>query len=566
MSEHVSDVASAGGQSPRRRQKRDASQISDIMRQVHGRDTTPEVRLRQALLARGLPHSVASEALPGKPDIVFPTERVAVFVDGDYWHGNQWRRRGKLALEEQFEATAAESRVYWLRKIRRNMRRDCQATSALLDAGWLVLRLWESQITQDVERCAQVIADSVESRRRDEPAQPDRIAALRGRLSQMTCAEFFAGIGLMRLGLERQGWHVTFANDIDVRKHAMYTAHFGDDSAAHFALGDVHALPVAAAPSVTLATASFPCNDLSLAGGREGLAGKHSSAFWGFIRVLTELGDRRPPLVLLENVPGFLTAQDGEDFARALSALDSLGYAVDAFQLDAARFTPQSRRRVFVIGVQASLVEETPAEAVGLVASETRPQALVDAIAANKGLRWCVRRLPTPPLRTHSLTDILEDLPDEDAAWWSADRATYLLNQMSPRHRALAQQMIEAPEVSYGTIFRRMRKGRSMAELRADGMAGCLRTPRGGSGRQILFKAGYGCYQARLLTAREAARLMGAGEFTISGSLNDALFGFGDAVCADAIEWIATYYLNPLVNELIHGAPLRVGGECETIS
>jgi DNA (cytosine-5)-methyltransferase 1 len=97
-------------------------------------------------------------------------------------------------------------------------------------------------------------------------------------------------------------------------------------------------------------------------------------------------------------------------------------------------------------------------------------------------------------------------------------------------------------------------------------MAGCLRTPRGGSGRQILLKAGCGRYQARLLTAREAARLMGAGEFTISGSLHDALFGFGDAVCADAIEWIATYYLNPLVNELIHGAPLQVGGECETIS
>ncbi len=566
MSEQVSDVASAKGRPPRRRQKRDASQISDIMRQVHGRDTTPELRLRQALLARGLDHSVASEALPGKPDIVFSAERVAVFVDGDYWHGNQWRRRGKAALEEQFEATAPESRAYWLSKIRRNMRRDCQATSALLDAGWLALRLWESQITQDVERCAQVIADSVESRRRDEPSQPDRVVALRGRLPQMTCAEFFAGIGLMRLGLERQGWHVTFANDIDERKHAMYTRHYGDDAPAHFALGDVHALPVEATPSVTLATASFPCNDLSLAGGREGLAGKHSSAFWGFMRVLTELEDRRPPLVLLENVPGFLTAHDGQDFTRALSALDALGYAVDAFQLDAARFTPQSRRRIFVVGVQASLVDGLPDEAAALVASETRPQALVDAIAANNGLRWRVRPLPTPPMRAHALTDILEDLPDDAAAWWSAERATYLLNQMSPRHRALAERMIEAPEVSYGTVFRRMRKGRSMAELRADGMAGCLRTPRGGSGRQILFKAGGGLYQARLLTAREAARLMGAGEFTISGSLNDALFGFGDAVCADAIEWIATYYLNPLVNELIHGAPLQVGGECETIS
>ncbi|MDE3229455.1 MAG: DNA (cytosine-5-)-methyltransferase, partial [Chloroflexota bacterium] len=136
-------------------------------------------------------------------------------------------------------------------------------------------------------------------------------------------------------------------------------------------------------------------------------------------------------------------------------------------------------------------------------------------------------------------------------------RASYLLRQMSPRHRAIADAMIDREGWSYGAVFRRMRQGRSMAELRVDGLAGCLRTPRGGSGRQIIFRAGSGRYQARLLTPREAARLMGAGEFRISGSLNDALFGFGDAVCADAIAWIATYYLDPLVNELARGAPMR---------
>jgi DNA (cytosine-5)-methyltransferase 1 len=85
-----------------------------------------------------------------------------------------------------------------------------------------------------------------------------------------------------------------------------------------------------------------------------------------------------------------------------------------------------------------------------------------------------------------------------------------------------------------------------MAELRTDGIAGCLRTPRGGSGRQILFKAGKGKYFARLLTPLECARLMGAGEYRISGSLNQALFGFGDAVCVPVIEWIAENYLNPV--------------------
>ncbi|HEY1388190.1 MAG TPA: DNA cytosine methyltransferase, partial [Ktedonobacterales bacterium] len=78
----------------------------------------------------------------------------------------------------------------------------------------------------------------------------------------------------------------------------------------------------------------------------------------------------------------------------------------------------------------------------------------------------------------------------------------------------------------------------------------------GGSGRQMLFKAGKGEYHVRLLTPREAARLMGADSYNISVSLNQALFGFGDAVCVPIIEWIATHYLNPVVSEFTHGYPL----------
>src|SRR5438132_13018277 len=115
---------------------------------------------------------------------------------------------------------------------------------------------------------------------------------------------------------------------------------------------------------------------------------------------------------------------------------------------------------------------------------------------------------------------------------------------MSPRHREVADRMIAAPSWSYGTVFRRIRNGRSMAELRTDGIAGCLRTPRGGSGRQILFKAGRGSYHVRLLTPRECARLMGADNFMIDVPLNQALFGFGDAVCVPVIRWIAKNYLN----------------------
>jgi DNA (cytosine-5)-methyltransferase 1 len=531
---------------------RGAEEISAIMRKVHGRDTTPELRLRQALWARGLRYRVAVEDMPGKPDLVFPGARLAVFVDGDFWHGNQWRKRRKAALEQQFERSKTDSRAYWLAKIRRNMRRDAAHSAVLLADGWRVLRVWESQLAKDLEGAVTTIARAASA---GESAEPDGAQALRARLPARDVAEFFAGIGLMRLGLQRQGWRTIFANDIDARKRAMYHAHFSDalGPESHFALGDIHALPVEHIPSVTLATASFPCNDLSLAGARAGLAGKQSSAFWGFIATLEALGARRPPLILLENVPGFLTSRGGTDFTSALLALNRLGYAVDAFNLDAASFTPQSRRRLFVAGTLETLPPHTGDALAELRVSGARPAALVEAMRANVDVRWRVRPLPEPPEREGTLESVLDDLPDDAPEWWSPERAAYLLNQMSPRHRALANELIAGAEPRSGTVFRRMRRGSSMAELRADGLAGCLRTPRGGSGRQIIFKAGQGRYQVRLLTPREAARLMGAGDFTISGSLNDALFGFGDAVCASVIEWVACYYLDPLVNELMRG-------------
>jgi DNA (cytosine-5)-methyltransferase 1 len=357
-----------------------------------------------------------------------------------------------------------------------------------------------------------------------------------------TVAEFFAGIGLMRLGLERAGWEVTFANDIDPQKKAIYEGHFGPED--HFVLEDIHCLTPLEMPTVTLATASFPCTDLSLAGAREGLAGEHSGALWGFTDLLDGLGTHRPPLVLLENVVGFLTSHGGEDFHQALLRLNGLGYGVDAFIVDAVRFVPQSRQRLFVVGILNAHTTARPQE------SEIRPRALIHFMERHDDIRWNLRSLPPLPVPRLFLPDILEDLPEDDIHWWSVERAQYLLNQMSIRHTGMAAAMMAADHWSYGTVFRRMRNGTSMAELRTDGIAGCLRTPKGGSGRQILFKAGFGRFFVRLITPREAARLMGADEYKITVPLNQALFGFGDAVCVPVVEWIATHYLNPVVAEL----------------
>ncbi|HPI71884.1 MAG TPA: DNA cytosine methyltransferase [bacterium] len=366
-------------------------------------------------------------------------------------------------------------------------------------------------------------------------------------LKLKTVAEFFAGIGLMRMGLEKQGWNVIFANDIAKEKYEMYSVQFPNTS-TDFVLDDIHALEENKVPSVSLATASFPCNDLSLAGLRKGLAGKQSSAYWGFINILEKMRSRRPPIVLLENVAGFLTSHKGKDFSDAMLALNRLGYVVDPFIIDAANFVPQSRVRLFVVAHLKC--QECSHESRGFYESEIRPKALADFIFDHPEINWEIKSLPALPKRSLLLDDIIEDIPDDSDIWWNEERQVYLVNQMSEKHARNLKSLQIKKKWSYSTAFRRVRNGNSMAEIRSDGVAGCLRTPRGGSGRQILIKAGYGKIKVRLLTPSECARLMGADGFQIKTTLNKALFGFGDAVCVPVISWIAKYYLDPLVNEM----------------
>ncbi len=371
-------------------------------------------------------------------------------------------------------------------------------------------------------------------------------------LVEKTFADFFAGIGLFSLGLERAGWTSTYAVDFDPKKRAMYEGHFGLES--HYKLQDIRTLQAADIPTTVLAHASFPCTDLSLAGAREGLDGEASSAFWCFTRILGEMGCRRPKVVTLENVPGFVTSDGGKDFEAALLILNELGYTVDAMLLDATHFVPQSRQRLFVIGVQRVYRATSPFRNERVLSRITslRHGRLSAFIRSHPHIDWNLRDLPAPPPCHISLAALVDS---EENEWWERDRVDYLLSQMSARHTEAVAHMKAGESWSYGTVFRRMRlregKRRSTAELRTDGLAGCLRTPKGGSAKQILLRAGNGHIDARLLNGRECARLMGADDYRIAPhlSLNDVLFGFGDAVCVPAVEWLATHYLNPLMEE-----------------
>ncbi|HKV93704.1 MAG TPA: DNA mismatch endonuclease Vsr [Candidatus Angelobacter sp.] len=519
--------------------RRTPEQVSEVMRAVTASSTEPEKLFRKALRRNGIrSFRVCDEGLPGKPDIVIPSRKLAIFIDGDFWHGNQYRVRGQLTLEQQL--TKINNSAYWNRKIGNNVARDIKITSQLLDLEWNVARFWESEIHRDVEHCVKTVLG--------QNLNPEAVFSA---LPRKTASEFFAGIGLVRLAFKHAGWTTVFANDNDPQKIEMYTSNFGMNGLDSRSVDDLKGDDI---PTCAIATASFPCNDLSLAGARRGLAGSHSGTFWAFIRILGEMGKRQPPLVLLENVPGFLTSHDGADFAAAIAALNKLGYSCDPFMIDAANFVPQSRTRLFIIGKQGC-----PRSDIAHIDETLRPRLLVDFVRKHSELGWSIRPLPQIKSSKPQLESILEKLGDDDPRWWSQHRAEYFLNQLSLPHLKLAKLMIRQDHATYATAFRRMRNERSTAELRFDGIAGCLRTPRGGSARQILFKAGCGKYKIRLLTPRECARLQGVpdDEFKIDVTDNRALFGFGDAVCVSVVEWIARNYLNPLVAELIRGRILN---------
>lgn len=376
-------------------------------------------------------------------------------------------------------------------------------------------------------------------------------------MPEKTVADFFAGIGLVELGLEKAGWSTIYSVDYSDEKRQLYEGHFGQGS---YHLRDISTVDGEEIPPVALAHASFPCTDVSVAGSREGLSGKETSSFWEFVRILGEMKAKHPaPFILLENVEGMLTSKGGRDLEIALSALCELGYALDILLINASHFVPQSRVRLFIIGSLLAGHQDILEQEIILQQKNTaRPPRITNFIRSHSDLTWHLYSLPQLPRRSSDLADIVD--PNEE--WWPEDRSSYLYNQMFERHQKKVHEMMDKPFWSYGTVFRRMRmrngKKQSTAELRTDGIAGCLRTPKGGSARQILLRAGKGRFDARLLSGRENARLMGADDYVLGPHLesNQMLFGFGDAVCVPVIEWITKEIFNPAFDEAFSTATM----------
>jgi DNA (cytosine-5)-methyltransferase 1 len=379
-------------------------------------------------------------------------------------------------------------------------------------------------------------------------------------MAKRTYLEFFAGGGMARAGLG-ESWRCLFANDFDRMKVETYEANWGAGDIKH---ADVATLPLSDLPphAVDLAWASFPCQDLSLAGSNRGLGRERDKVttrsgtfwpFWKLIRALAQDG-RAPRAIVLENVYGCLTSHEGRDFAAIASALTELGYRFGAAVIDAVHFVPQSRPRVFFIGFRGDRPIPTSLIAEGPQAS-WHPPALIEAYAripATAKRNWIWWRIPPPLARNSTFADLIEDTPMA-VKWHDAAHTNYILSLMSPLHRKKVADAIASGGRMVGAVYRRTRPDengikRQRAEVRFDDVAGCLRTPAGGSSRQIILVVEGKTVRSRLLSPREAARLMGLDDdYELPERYNHAYHVCGDGVCAPVVRHIAQHILEPVL-------------------
>ena len=371
--------------------------------------------------------------------------------------------------------------------------------------------------------------------------------------------EFFSGGGMVRCGFG-DGWRCLLANDIDTTKAAAYRDNWGGDE---LLIGDIAVLKSEDLPgSADLAWASFPCQDLSLAGAGAGLNGGRSGLFWEFARLMSALEreGRAPTIIAIENVIGTLSSNKGRDFTEIADAFVALGYRFGALVVDAVQFVPQSRPRLFVIGLRRDI--EPDRQRIGIGPNgDYHPSALVRAWkrlpqrAAENWLWWC---LSAPATRNIELADVIENEPAD--VKWNSERSTVaLIDSMSMVNLDKLIAMRRANKRAVGTIYKRTRQGAVRAEVRFDGVAGCLRTPAGGSSRQTVIMVERSSVRTRLLSAREAARLMGLpDEYRLPENYNTAYRLAGDGVAVPVARHLSEKLFKPLLDGCRRPAAARL--------
>jgi DNA (cytosine-5)-methyltransferase 1 len=348
-----------------------------------------------------------------------------------------------------------------------------------------------------------------------------------------TAVDFFAGSGLVSLGLKSK-LQVIWANDIDLSKSEIYNKNIRP---SHFVLGDITKFNIENIPDADLYWASFPCQDLSLAGKQKGLVGERSGLVKEILRII-EKKENRPKIVVFENVFGFLTSHNGTDYSYVHEQLNKLGYISGSLVIDASNWLPQSRVRVFKVAIQKSV------DISGLTCEKPlwcHPDKIQNI--AKKHNDYILWNIAKPPKRKKALEELIDVDNDFDF-----EKSKHYLSLVSTEQRKQLRRYFETDNKRVVTGYKRTRKGKQKLELRFDGIAGCLRTASGGSSKLLVLYLLNGNICVRYLRPREAARLMGANDnFWLPENKNDAYSAMGDAVAYPTTKYLTEKLLSELL-------------------
>lgn len=355
---------------------------------------------------------------------------------------------------------------------------------------------------------------------------------------------------MVRAGLGSK-WECLRACDIDMKKCASYRQNYG---ANHLFQGDIKNVKISTAPSAQLAWASFPCQDTSLAGGYAGLAGERSGTFWSWWRIVEGMKNAGKPydIICIENVRGLLTSNAGTDFAAIGEALAKAGYVFGAVVVDAARFLPQSRDRLFIIGILSGhdAVSKISSNAPIDIWHPSSMRKAYDHLTEKAKKNWFWLNPKPPRSSPKSLDKIISDNP-EGVIWHTTQQTQRLISMMSKENRRKLNEQKKKKKRIVGMLYKRMRNGEQRAEVRFDGVAGCLRTAGGGSSRQIVMVVKNGKVRTRLLAPREAAKLMGLpNSYRLPEKYNDAYRLCGDGVAVPVVRFLARKVFEPVLNNI----------------
>ena len=363
---------------------------------------------------------------------------------------------------------------------------------------------------------------------------------------------------MARLGLGAR-WRCLFANDCCEKKASAYRSNFvGSSELLVRDVGEVRPDDLPGEP--LLVWASFPCQDLSLAGNGAGLKGKRSGTFWPFWRLMQGLArDGRPsPLIVLENVIGALTSNGGRDFHAIVRAARAAGYRVGALVINALHFVPQSRPRLFILAVDSNVTIPSTlrADAPSALWHPGTLRIAHSGLPADLRDSWTWWHLPAPVIPPGTLDNIVEPNPS-DVKWHTVEETKRLLSMMSRPNLRKVEQARRLKRPIIGTVYRRTRRNDAgervqRAEVRFDQISGCLRTPVGGSSRQTILVVDGDSIRSRLLSSREAARLMGVPDtYILPGNYTEGYHLMGDGLVVPVVSWLETHLLYPLVRSKV---------------